>query len=116
LIAATIAVGGHKAGVGWVLVFEVLNSIGYANYFPVGLALYARVSPRPIAGTMIGVYYLFLFLSNNVVGWLGGLMESMPGTQFWLLHAALVAGATVLMLVATRLFGRLLAPNGAVDK
>ena len=27
------------------------------------------------------------------VGWLGGLLEKMPGAQFWLLHAGLVGGA-----------------------
>jgi POT family proton-dependent oligopeptide transporter len=112
-VAATIAAGGHKAGVGWVLVFEVLNSIGFANVFPVGLALYARASPKAVAGTMIGVYYLHLFMGNNMVGWLGGLLERMPGTQFWLLHAALVGGAAALMLVAWRIFGHLLAPTGS---
>ena len=115
-VAATITAGGHKAGVGWVLVFEVLNSIGFANVFPVGLALYARASPRVIAATMIGVYYLHLFMGNNLVGWLGGLLERMPGTQFWLLHAALVGGAAVLMLVAWRLFGHLLAPTGPSEQ
>ena len=111
-IAAAIAVHGHKAGVGWVLAFELLNSIGYANVFPVGLALYARASPRAIAGTMIGVYYLHLFMGNNLVGWLGGLLERTPGTQFWLLHAVLVGGAAVFMLVAWRMFAHLLAPTG----
>jgi proton-dependent oligopeptide transporter, POT family len=112
-VAATIAAGGHKAGVGWVLVFEVLNSIGFANVFPVGLALYARASPKAVAGTMIGVYYLHLFMGNNMVGWLGGLLERISGTQFWLLHAALVGGAAALMLVAWRIFGHLLAPTGS---
>jgi POT family proton-dependent oligopeptide transporter len=110
--AAAISAHGHKAGVGWVLAFELLNSIGYSNVFPVGLALYARASPKVIAGTMIGVYYLHLFMGNNLVGWLGGLLERMTGTQFWLLHAALVAGATVFMLAAWRLFAHLLAPTG----
>ncbi len=114
--AATITAGGHKAGVGWVLAFEVLNSVGFANVFPVGLALYARASPRAIAGTMIGVYYLHLFMGNNLVGWLGGLLERIPGTQFWLLHAALVGGAAALMLVAWRVFGHLLAPTGPRDE
>jgi POT family proton-dependent oligopeptide transporter len=109
--AAAIAAHGHKAGVGWVLGFEVLNSLGFANVFPVGLALYARAAPKPVAGAMIGVYFLHLFLGNNLVGWLGGLLERMSGTQFWLLHAALVALAGVLMLVSWRLFGRLLAPT-----
>jgi proton-dependent oligopeptide transporter, POT family len=114
--AATISATGHKAGVGWVLAFEVLNSIGFANVFPVGLALYARASPKAIAGTMIGVYYLHLFMGNNIVGWLGGLVERMPGAQFWLLHAALVGGAAVLLLLAWRMFGHLLAPTGPSDK
>jgi proton-dependent oligopeptide transporter, POT family len=115
-VAAAIAAGGHKAGIGWVLAFEVLNSIGFANVFPVGLALYARASPKAIAGTMIGVYYLHLFMGNNMVGWLGGLLERMPGAQFWLLHAALVGGAAVLMLVAWRMFGYLLEPSGPGDE
>jgi POT family proton-dependent oligopeptide transporter len=115
-VAATISATGHKAGIGWVLVFEVMNSIGFANVFPVGLALYARASPRVIAGTMIGVYYLHLFMGNNLVGWLGGLLERMPGTEFWLLHAGLVAAAAALMLVAWRLFGHLLAPTGSGHK
>jgi POT family proton-dependent oligopeptide transporter len=110
--AAVIAAGGHKAGVGWVLAFEVLNSIGYANVFPVGLALYARASPKAIAGTMIGVYYLHLFMGNNLVGWLGGLLERLPGAPFWLLHAALVGGAAAIMLVVSLTFGHLLAPAG----
>jgi POT family proton-dependent oligopeptide transporter len=116
VMAATIAAGGHKAGVGWVLLFEVLNSIGFANVFPVGLALYARASPKAIAGTMIGVYYLHLFMGNNLVGWLGGLLERMSGMQFWLLHAVLVGGAAVLMLIVWRLFGHLLAPTGPGDE
>lgn len=110
--AAVIDASGHKAGIGWVMGFEVLNSIGFANVFPVGLALYARAAPKAIAATMIGVYYLHLFLGNNLVGWLGGLLERMPGTEFWLLHAGLVGGAAALMLVAWRLFGHLLAPEG----
>jgi proton-dependent oligopeptide transporter, POT family len=113
--AATIAGGGIKAGIGWILAFEILNSVGFANVFPVGLALYARASPKAVAGTMIGVYYLHLFIGNNLVGWLGGLLERISGTHLWLLHAALVGTACVLMLGAARLFGHLLAPTSADD-
>jgi len=111
--AAMISAQGHKAGIGWVLSFEILNSIGFANVFPIGLALYARASPKVVAGTMIGVYYLHLFIGNNLVGWLGGLLERMSGTQFWLLHAALVGAACIVMLGAARLYGHLLAPTGS---
>jgi POT family proton-dependent oligopeptide transporter len=102
--AAVIAGGGRRAGIGWVLGFEILNSIGFANVFPVGLALYARLSPKALAGTMIGVYFLHLFMANNLVGWLGGLLERLPGIQFWALHAALVGAAGLVTLGASRLF------------
>ncbi|HUI62554.1 MAG TPA: peptide MFS transporter [Steroidobacteraceae bacterium] len=109
--AAAQSAGGHRAGFGWVLGFELLNSFGFANTFPVGLALYARASPKVVAGTMIGVYYIHLFAANNLVGWLGGLVERLSGTQFWLLHAALVGGAALAMFITGRLFGPLLAPR-----
>jgi POT family proton-dependent oligopeptide transporter len=109
-VAAYLSTGGHKAAVGWALAFHVINSIGFANIFPVGLALYARASPKMLSATMLGCYYVHLFLANNLVGWLGGLIEKMSGTQFWLLHAGLIAGAGVVLLLARQLFGHVLAP------
>jgi POT family proton-dependent oligopeptide transporter len=109
--AAYLSAGGVKAAVGWALAFHVINSIGFANVFPVGLALYARAAPKALAATMLGFYYVHLFLANNLVGWLGGLIERMPGTQFWLLHAALIAGAGAVLLLARQLFGHVLAPT-----
>ena len=62
---------------------------------------------------MIGVYYLHLFIGNTFVGWLAGFLETMPGRQFWALHAGLVACAGVLLLACRFAFGRLLAPEDA---
>jgi proton-dependent oligopeptide transporter, POT family len=101
--AAAISSAAHKAGIGWVLAFEVLNSIGFANVFPVGLAMYARASPKALAGTIMGIYMLHLFLGNNLVGWLGGLLDRISGVQFWLLHVALVGAAAIIMSVVARL-------------
>jgi len=109
--AAAFSSPDHKASVGWVFGFEILNSIGFANVFPVGMALFARASPKPIVGTMLGVYLLHLFLANNLVGWLGGLLEHLTGVQFWLLHAGLVGAAAIVMLTAARLAGHLLNPT-----
>jgi proton-dependent oligopeptide transporter, POT family len=114
--AALVSAGGHKASPWWIVAFEFLNSAGFANMFPVGLALFARASPKAVAGTMIGVYYGHLFLANMFVGWLGGLLERLPGPQFWLLHAALVGGAAILLALAAAVFGRLLAPAGETAK
>jgi len=112
-LGAALTASGHKVGFGWLLLFHLLNDIGFANVLPVGLALYARAAPRAIAGSVVGLYYLHLFAGNFFVGWLGGLLEKMPAVQFWLTHAALVGGAAVVLLIVKALFGRLLAGQPA---
>ncbi|MBS0631306.1 MAG: peptide MFS transporter [Verrucomicrobia bacterium] len=110
--AAHASAGGAKAGFGWVLGFEVLNSIGFANVFPVGLAMYVRVSPKAVAGLIMGIYYLHLSACSYLVGKLGGYVETMSGVNFWLMHAGLIATAAVIMLIASKTAGRLLDPQG----
>lgn len=105
----------HKASFAWVLGFELLNSIGFSNLLPVGLALYARASPKAIVGTMIGIYMLHLFLCNFLVGKLGGMIEHMSGVNFWLMHAGLIGAACVVLFLAARLTGHLLNPTGPAE-
>ncbi len=109
--AAIAARSGGPVSIGWLITFHLLNSIGFANVFPVSLALYARVAPAALSATIIGIYYLAFFAANNLVGWIGGFLEKMPAIQFWLLHAALCGTAGIIFLVAGRLFGHLLAPG-----
>jgi len=109
--AAIAAASGGKVSIGWLIAFHVLNSAGFANVFPVSLALYARVAPAALSATIIGIYYLAFFAGNNLVGWIGGFLEKMPATQFWLLHAGLAGIAGIIFLAAGKLFGHLLAPS-----
>jgi len=111
------AATGHKVGLGWALAFHIANDIGYANIFPVGLALYSRATPKAFAGFIIALYYLHLALANFLVGWIGGLLEKLGPSKFWFLHAGLVAGGAAVMLVFALAFGRLLAPaDGAAPR
>ncbi len=110
-IASLYAAGGHKIGLGWGLVFHTLNEIGFANVYPVGLALYSRCAPRALGSTMIAIFYLHLFAGNVLVGWLGGLLSTMSGAQFWLLHAGLVGLAALILFAVRRVAGRMLAPT-----
>ena len=109
------AATGHKVGLAWGLAFHIVNDIGYANIFPVGLALYSRAGPRAIAGMIIGVYYLSLFAGNMLVGWLGGLLEPLGATKFWALHAALVFAGALALFAARAAFGRRLAPTASSE-
>ena len=116
VIAASMVENTHeKVSFAWTLAYTIVNDIGFANILPVGLALYSRASPRRLEGLVIGVYYLHLFIGGVFVGWLAGFLETMPGREFWGLHAALVAGAGVLLLVVRTLFGRLLLPEDTVQ-
>ena len=80
--ALSIEAGGAKISILWTFAYTLVNDIGFANILPVGLALYSRAAPRGLQGVMIGIYYLHLFFGNTVVGWLAGLLDVMPGSQF----------------------------------
>ena len=112
MIGATIAARtGDKVAIGWLIGFHVLNSAGFANVLPPSLALYARVAPASLSGTIIGIYYIAFFAANLSVGWVGGFLEKMPAAQFWLLHAGFAGIAGIIFLLAGKFFGHLLAPT-----
>lgn len=109
-LAGTFTPVGERISLLWAFVFLVVNEIGYAMVIPIGLALYSRAAPARMAGLMIGLFYLAFALANVGVGRLGGLLGRMDDTAFWLLHAGIIAVATLGLAAAAR-FGRdLLAP------
>lgn len=106
---------GTQVSIWWCVLFHILNSIAFANMLPVSLALYARAAPAAMGGTIIGIYYLHLFAGNQVVGILGTLLERMPASQFWLMHAAIAAGAGVVFLIVGRFFAKWLSHENTSD-
>ncbi|MDE2133344.1 MAG: oligopeptide:H+ symporter [Alphaproteobacteria bacterium] len=109
--AAVATATHHPVPLYWALGFHIVNDIGFANVLPVGLALYSRAAPKGLGGTMIAVYYLHLFIGNILVGYVGGLLGTMPDTNFWLLHVGLMAVSAVVLFAARLFFGHLLAPS-----
>jgi proton-dependent oligopeptide transporter, POT family len=94
LVTAAATQGpGQKIGLFWPVAFHFLNSIAFAHLLPVSLALFARLAPKAINATIIGLYYLAFFAANTLVGWVGGFLETMPTTTFWLLHAGCALGS-----------------------
>ncbi|MFN3517608.1 MAG: peptide MFS transporter [Novosphingobium sp.] len=107
--AAATTPAGEKIGLLWPVMFHVLNSIGFAHMLPVSLALFARLAPKAINATVIGLYYLAFFAGNSLVGWVGGWFEDMKVTDFWLMHAGFAAAAgAVFILYRIALTPRLL--------
>ena len=107
-MAAATQPHGGKISLFWPMMFELMNSIGFAHILPVSLALFSKIAPRQINATVIGLYYLAFFMANAIVGWVGGLYSSLPTTTFWLIHAAsagvgLVAFAIFKIAVGSRM-------------
>lgn len=112
IAGAHAAATGGKVSLVWGLGFHVVNDVGFAMVFPVGLALFSRAAPRQVGGLFIGIYYLHLFICNFATGRVAGLIETMDGFSFWAMHAAIVFGGAVALVVFAALFGKLLAPKG----
>lgn len=95
LYMAAATQGTGKIGLFWPVMFHLVNSIGFAHVLPVSLALFTRLAPRALNASIVGIYYLSFFGANLVVGKIGTLFETMPATQFWLLHMASAAAGLI---------------------
>jgi POT family proton-dependent oligopeptide transporter len=83
-------------------------------YWPTLLALVSRTAPAKVNATMMGLAFMSLFVSNNIIGWIGGFYEKMRPVEFWAMHAAIGAAGGILVM----LFGRRLsrALEGGADQ
>jgi proton-dependent oligopeptide transporter, POT family len=105
MAAATHPHGG-KISMFWPMMFELMNSIGFAHILPVSLAFFSKLAPKSIGATVIGLYYLAFFIANKVVGYVGGLYSSLPTTTFWLIHIASAAVGLVAFAVFKVVLGK----------
>ena len=112
-MAALTQPEGGKISMFWPLMFEFLNSIGFAHVLPISLALFSKMAPRQISGTVIGLYYLAFFIANKIVGQVGQLYSSWPTTSFWLLHVASAAIGLVAFAVFKAALGKRMTDSAA---
>ena len=90
----------------WPMMFELMNSIGFAHILPISLALFSKISPKQLTSTVIGLYYFSFLIANAVVGYVGGLYSSLPTTTFWLIHVASAAFGLVAFVVFKLVIGK----------
>lgn len=90
----------------WPMMFELMNSIGFAHILPISLALFSKISPKQLTSTVIGLYYFSFLIANAVVGYVGGFYSSLPTTTFWLIHVASAAFGLVAFVVFKLVIGK----------
>jgi proton-dependent oligopeptide transporter, POT family len=108
-MAALTQPHGGKIGLFWPVMFHLMNSIAFAHLLPISLALFAKLAPKQINATVIGLYYLAFFIANALVGWIGGLYSSLPTTTFWLIHIASAAFGLVAFVLFKMVVGQRMA-------
>jgi POT family proton-dependent oligopeptide transporter len=104
-MAALTQPAGGKISLFWPMMFELMNSIGFAHVLPISLALFSKISPKQITSTVIGLYYFAFLIANAVVGYVGGLYSSLPTTTFWLIHAASAAFGLIAFVIFKMVIG-----------
>ena len=105
--------GGEQISFIWPVLCSAGMGLGFIYQWPTLLALVSRAAPAKINATLMGVAFLSLFISNNLVGWLGGFYERMNPAVFWLMHAGIAALGGLLILMTRGPLSRVLA-TGAV--
>jgi len=108
LVAAIFASRAAPIDPLWPLAYCVLLGVAFLYYWPTLLALVSRAAPPRVNATLMGIAYMSLFVSNTVIGWIGGFYERMPPAAFWGLHAAIAAGGGALGALCGRQLSRIL--------
>ncbi len=110
LVGAIFASGGAPVHPIWPFLYSAGLGISFLYYWPTLLALVSQAAPAKVNATLMGLAFMSLFISNNLIGWIGGLYEKMRPAEFWAMHAAIAAGGGLLVVLFGRRLSRVLEP------
>lgn len=111
LVVGIVASGDARVHPIWPFLYCALLGISFLYYWPTLLALVSRAAPAKVNATLMGLAFMSLFVSNTLIGWIGGFYEKMSPSGFWTMHAAIAAGGGLLVVVFGRRLGRVLQPG-----
>src|ERR1700736_2034894 len=111
LVAAIFASSGARVHPIWPFLYSAGLGISFLYYWPTLLALVSRAAPAKVNATLMGLAFMSLFISNNLIGWIGGFYEKVTPAQFWAMHAAIAAGGGLLVVLFGRRLSRALNPS-----
>ena len=94
-----IAGAAGKASILFPLIAYFLSGVAFMFSWPTMLALVSRRAPAGVNAMMMAAVYLTAFVTGVGSGWVARFYETMPGWQFWGLHAALCFAGALLLWV-----------------
>jgi POT family proton-dependent oligopeptide transporter len=111
LVAATVAYDGAPIHPIWPFLYSAGLGISFLYYWPTLLALVSRTAPAKVNATLMGFAFMSLFVSNNLIGWIGGFYGKMHPAEFWAMHAAIAIGGGLFVVLFGRRLSRALEPG-----
>lgn len=104
--ARSYAGDGQPVSMGWLILFNVLVTVGELYLSPIGLSLVTKLSPPRMASMMMGIWFLSSFVGNYAAGFIGRYWEQMSKDIFFLMVASMGLAAGLAVLLTIKLFKR----------
>jgi POT family proton-dependent oligopeptide transporter len=103
LLLVVPALMGGRASWLWLLGFYVIMTMGEIHLYPVGLSLFSKAAPAPMASLMMGFYFIPNFLGGGFLqGWLGTFWDKMDKAAFFGMIAAIAVVAALIIRALDR--------------
>jgi POT family proton-dependent oligopeptide transporter len=83
----------------WLVVTYFLHTSGELCLSPIGLSATTKLSPKPLVGQMMGIWFMGAALGNLVAGLVAGQIENLPMTQLFATVAAISIGSGILFVL-----------------
>ena len=98
---ATFAGGETGVSPMWLVVTYFFHTTGELCLSPVGLSSITKLSPKRLVGQMMGIWFMAAALGNLLAGLVAGLIQSLPLPQLFSTVGMIIAGAGVVLFVAS---------------
>jgi POT family proton-dependent oligopeptide transporter len=102
LVGAAWTAAGDEASWRWLFAYFAVITVGELYLSPVGLSLVSKVAPARMLSMMMGLWLATSFAGNFIAGWLGTFWSTMDKASFFLMLAAIAAGAGAVIFAFNR--------------
>lgn len=105
--------GENKVTHWWLTGTYFILTIAELFLSPIGLSLVSKLAPPRLVGFMFGGWFLSTAAGNKLAGFMGGLWETMPHDQLFLMQGGIVLGTALALLLLLPWLKRVMKASGA---
>jgi POT family proton-dependent oligopeptide transporter len=105
---ATLAAGGLRVSMMWLIITYLLHTAGELCLSPVGLSSVTKLAPKRLVGQMMGTWFMGTALGNLIAGLAAGEFQGMGVAELFSSVAKVTGAAGVVLLLFSRPLRRLM--------